>query len=58
MESDAEGVNPFEQASLDAVMYGTGVLVIRNNGLIEHIPPEKYLEMADALKWAAENNKW
>ena len=58
MDSDAQSLSPFERAAQDALVYGTGVLVIRQHGVIEHIPPEEYLEMADALKWAAQNNRW
>lgn len=52
MDADAKRVSPFEQAAQDAILYGAGWLVIRPNGEIEHIPPEKYLEAAEALSWA------
>ena len=52
MDADAEGISPFGLAVQDAFLYGAGWIVIRPNGEIEHIPPEKYLEAAEALKWA------
>ena len=52
MDDDAKRVSPFEQAAQDAILYGAGWLVIRPNGEIEHIPPEKYLKAADDLAWA------
>lgn len=57
MDADAEGVSPFTLAVQDAILYGAGWMVIRANGEIEHIPPAKYLEAADALAWAHEEVK-
>lgn len=52
MDDDAKGVSPFALAAQDAILYGAGWMVIRPNGEIEHIPPEKYLKAADDLAWA------
>ena len=39
-------------AYLDALKYGTGVVMIHSNKPPEHIPPERYLEVAEGLTWA------
>lgn len=54
MDADAQGVSPFTLAAQDAILYGAGWIVIRPNGEIEHVPPEKYLQAADDLSWAHE----
>ena len=36
-------------AHLESLRTGVGVIVIRNGQGIEQIPPEKYLELAEAL---------
>jgi len=45
-----------EQAIHDAVLYGTGVMVMqydqREGVVIRHVPVDDYMELADALKWA------
>ncbi len=38
----------------DSLTYGVGVMVFRG-GEVEHVPAEKFLELADGLKWAHEN---
>ena len=57
MDADAEGVSPFGLAVQDAILYGAGWIVIRPNGEIEHIPPEKYLKAAEDLSWAYDDIK-
>lgn len=45
--------DPVFLATMDALMSGVGVLVIKNTerGFItEHVPPHKYLEFSDALR--------
>ena len=52
MSTDDKKLAPWDLAAEDAMLYGTGWMVIRSNGVIEHIPPEKYLKAADDLAWA------
>lgn len=54
MTTDEKKLAPWDLAAEDAMLYGMGVMVIRSSGVIEHIPPEKYLEAAEALTWAHE----
>lgn len=54
MSTDEKKLAPWDLAAEDAMLYGTGWMVIRSNGVIEHIPPEKYLEAAEALTWSHE----
>ena len=44
------------QAMEDAMILGLGVVVIRPDMTMERIGPERYLEMADSLKWASYQN--
>jgi hypothetical protein len=39
-------------AYLDALKYGAGLVVFRPGTDPEYIPPERYLEIAEALKWS------
>ena len=39
-------------AYMDALKYGTGIIALHNGKEPEHIPPERYLETAEALQWA------
>ena len=41
-------------AQRDAMRYGTGFIALHDDKEPEHIPPEKYLEVAETLKWAHE----
>lgn len=41
-----------DRALEDAILYGAGWMVIRPNGEIQHLRPEKYLEAAEVLQWA------
>ena len=52
MSTDDKKPAPWDLAAQDAILYGAGWMVIRANGEIEHIPPEKYLQAADAISWA------
>lgn len=52
MSTEPKEPAPWDLAAEDAILYGTGWMVIRSNGVIEHIPPEKYLQAADALSRA------
>ena len=53
---DAED-HPLIKARIDALMFGTGVVLVKNNGDVEHIPPERYMELSEALTWADEQIK-
>ena len=62
MENNPERVteivcDSLESAIHDAVMMGMGGLVLRPDLTMEHIPPERYLEMAEALVWATKEYK-
>jgi hypothetical protein len=35
----------------DSLTYGIGVMIFRG-GEVEHVPAEKFLEMAEGLQWA------
>ena len=56
-DTDLAGVT--ERAVMDAIMYGTGVVVVRNSptaGLeFMHVPISQYAELAQSLQWAAQN---
>lgn len=45
-----------EKAVMDAVMFGMGVMVVRNDpkdGLVfEYVPRENYTEFIEALQWS------
>lgn len=52
--------NPLYAATMDALVHGMGVVLIKNTEkgfLTEHVPPHKYLEFADALKWVDQERK-
>lgn len=52
MSTDEKKLAPWDLAAEDAMLYGMGVMVIRSNGVIEYVPPENYLQAAEALSWA------
>lgn len=54
MSTEPKEPAPWDLAAEDAILYGTGWMVIRSNGVIERIPPGKYLEAAEALTRAHE----
>lgn len=51
----SEPPEALEQAIHDAVVFGTGVMVMqydqRQGVVIRHVPVDDYLELADALRW-------
>lgn len=63
MDANAQGVirdiiqNTLEKAYHDSILLGIGVVVFRPDLTVEYVPPEKYLQMADALKWAHRESK-
>ena len=49
----SEDENPIYLATMDALIMGVGVVIIKNTerGFVtEHVPPHKYLEFSDALR--------
>ena len=49
--------HPLVKARMDALMFGTGFVLVRNNGDVEYIPPERYMELSKALIWVDEQIK-
>ena len=44
-------------AHLDSLKNGIGVMVIRHGQDPMHVPPEKYLELAEGLEWVYEQTQ-
>lgn len=51
-EGSPEAPEWWIKANMDAMVYGTGVVLVHHTGEVQHIPPEEYSELAETLEWA------